>query len=86
MPRPTTPPTPPSAPPSAPRQMPLPLPPTQGPAPPRLPPDLAELPSHRIWSTLAPSLQGRVRMTLVQVAREVLAHDARRGQNHPAPV
>jgi len=64
-------------PPPAPRQLPLPLPPLQGPAPPRLPPDLATLPSSQIWSTLAPSHQAQVRRVLVQVAREVLAHDIR---------
>jgi hypothetical protein len=64
-------------PPPAPRQLPLPLPPTQGPAPPHLPPDLATLPSHQIWPTLAPSRQAQVRLVLVRVVQEVLAHDAR---------
>jgi hypothetical protein len=74
MPRPTTPPPPPPAP----RQLPLPLAPAPGRVPPPLPPDLATLPSRRIWHTLAPTLQAQVRLALVHVAQEVLAHDARR--------
>jgi hypothetical protein len=70
-------PTPRATPPPVLRQLSLPLPPLQGPAPPLRLPDLATFPPCRIWSTLAPSLQAQVRLVLVQVAREVLAHDAR---------
>lgn len=61
--------------PPAPRQLPLPLK-VARPAPPPLPPDLATLPSHQIWPTLAASLQAQVRSTLLHVAQEVLADDA----------
>ena len=59
-------------PPSPPRQLPLPLPPAPGPAPPWLPLELAALPAHRIWATLAPAARAQVRAATLRVIQEVL--------------
>ncbi len=58
-------------PPSPPRQLPLPLPPTPGPAPPWLPPEMATLPTQRIWTTLAPADRAQARASILRVIQEV---------------
>jgi hypothetical protein len=55
-----------------PRQLPLPLASAPGPAPPWLPPELAALPTHRIWTTLAPADRAQVRATILHIIQEVL--------------
>lgn len=55
-----------------PRQLPLPSVPAPGPAPPSLPPALATLPTHRIWTTLAPADRARARAAILHVIQEVL--------------
>lgn len=68
------PPPPVAPPPPAGRQLRLPLDLPPGPAPPALTPDLATLPSHRIWATLAPPDRRRVRQAALRVLQEVAAH------------
>ncbi len=55
-----------------PRQLPLPLVPAPEPAPPWLPPALAPLPPHRIWTTLAPDDRARARAAITNIIQEVL--------------
>ena len=57
---------------SPPRQLPLPLLPAPGPAPPWLPRELATLPAHRIWATLAPAARAQAREIVLRVIQEVL--------------
>jgi hypothetical protein len=57
---------------SPPRQLPLPLLPAPGPAPPWLPRELATLPAHRIWATLAPAARAQTREIVLRVIQEVL--------------
>jgi hypothetical protein len=56
------------------RQLRLPLEAPPGPAPPALTPDLAILPAHRIWATLAPPDRQHVRQTALRVLQEIAAH------------
>lgn len=64
--RPKTPPTPPGL-----RQLPLPLSDTVLPSPPPLLPLMTSLPPHRVWKTLRPAQQRKVRQVWLDVLQEV---------------